>query len=53
MQSELVASDIPIPIINQGFVEDFKRLGVSFSEDPQDRIFRAHGMQSSCNTTVS
>lgn len=42
-QSELVASDIPIPIINQGFVEDFKRLGVSFSEDPQDRIFRAHG----------
>ena len=43
LQNELTAADIPSPILNESFIEDLKRTGIAFSEDPQDRLFRAHG----------
>lgn len=42
-QPELTAADIPLPTINDDFMEDLKRSGISFSDDPNDRLFRAHG----------
>lgn len=42
-QPELTAADIPSPILNERFMADLKRSGVNFSDDPQDRLFRAHG----------
>jgi len=42
-QPELTAADISPPIVNEGFIEAIKRSGVSFSDDPNDRLFRAHG----------
>ena len=42
-QPELLAASIPQPILNEAFMLDLKRSGVSFSDDPQDRLFRAHG----------
>ncbi|KAG8177710.1 hypothetical protein JTE90_008335 [Oedothorax gibbosus] len=35
--------DLPKPIINEKFVEEIKQLGIDYTLDPQDRLFRAHG----------
>jgi alkyldihydroxyacetonephosphate synthase len=42
-QPELTAADIQSPVLNEAFIEDVKRAGISFSDDPNDRLFRAHG----------
>ncbi|ESP02962.1 hypothetical protein LOTGIDRAFT_230434 [Lottia gigantea] len=42
-QGEITAADIPIPIKHEEFIDDVKRAGISFSDDCQDRLFRAHG----------
>ncbi|XP_075685625.1 alkyldihydroxyacetonephosphate synthase, peroxisomal isoform X1 [Rhinoderma darwinii] len=36
-------SDVPPAIVNEGFVQDIRAIGVSFSQDVEDRVFRAHG----------
>ena len=43
LQPELTAADIPSPIVNDGFVQAVKKSGMSFTDDPHDRLFRAHG----------
>ena len=42
-QPDLTAADIPSPILCDGFIEDLKNEGISYSDDPNDRLFRAHG----------
>lgn len=42
-QPDIQADKIPKPIINDGFLEDIKRSGISLTLDPHDRLFRAHG----------
>ena len=42
-QSELTAADIPLPTINEAYLADLKKTNISFSDDPQDRLYRAHG----------
>lgn len=42
-QTEMTSADVPAPIANEDFVEDLKKTGISFSDDPNDRLFRAHG----------
>ena len=43
LQPELTAASIPSPIVNEGFVEEVKKHGFTYSEEPHDRLFRAHG----------
>ena len=45
-QIEIKDCDIPKPILNENFMENLKALGVEYSMDPQDRLFRAHGLNS-------
>ncbi|GFQ83159.1 alkyldihydroxyacetonephosphate synthase, peroxisomal [Trichonephila clavata] len=35
--------DIPKPIVNEEFLEELKELGIDYTLDPQDRLYRAHG----------
>lgn len=42
-QPELTADQLPKAILNEAFMIDLKQSNVSFSDDPQDRLFRAHG----------
>ncbi|KAK2149953.1 hypothetical protein LSH36_429g00019 [Paralvinella palmiformis] len=42
-QPELTAANIPSPTVNESFVEEVKKLGLTYSEEPHDRLFRAHG----------
>lgn len=42
-QPEFTAASIPSPVVNEAFVEELKKSDFDYSEDPQDRIFRAHG----------
>jgi alkyldihydroxyacetonephosphate synthase len=43
-QNEMQLSKIPKPIMNHEFFNDLKSLvDITYSEDPQDRLFRAHG----------
>ncbi|XP_071788558.1 alkyldihydroxyacetonephosphate synthase, peroxisomal-like [Asterias amurensis] len=42
-QEEIRPENIPNVIRNEDFVAAIQRAGVSFSFDPQDRLFRAHG----------
>jgi alkyldihydroxyacetonephosphate synthase len=42
-QTEMAVDQIPNPIINESFMQDFKSTAISYSDDPQDRLFRAHG----------
>jgi len=42
-QPEFTAANIPAPTINVSFLDALKKSDVSFSDDPQDRVFRAHG----------
>ena len=45
-QPEMTADQIPNAIINDGFMIELKKTSISFSDDPQDRLFRAHGKYS-------
>ncbi|XP_076437357.1 alkyldihydroxyacetonephosphate synthase, peroxisomal-like [Babylonia areolata] len=42
-QPEIPAANIPIPIKNEEFIADLRKTAISFSDDCQDRVFRAHG----------
>lgn len=42
-QPELTAKDIPAPVRNEEFIADLRKKGVPFTDDCQDRLFRAHG----------
>ena len=42
-QPEMSADKIPTAIINEAFMLRMKKTGIDLSEDPQDRLFRAHG----------
>lgn len=43
-QPEYTADQLPKQIVNEAFMMDLKQnTTVEFSEDPQDRLFRAHG----------
>ncbi|KAK1166167.1 hypothetical protein AOXY_G12718 [Acipenser oxyrinchus oxyrinchus] len=42
-RSALNPSDVPPPILNEGFVQDLKSTAIPFSCETEDRIFRAHG----------
>ena len=44
-QPELTAADIPTPVQNEEFISGVKRMGISYTDDPHDRVFRAHGNQ--------
>ncbi|XP_030642242.1 alkyldihydroxyacetonephosphate synthase, peroxisomal [Chanos chanos] len=39
----LNASAVPVPNLNQAFMEELKALGVTLSQEPDDRVFRSHG----------
>jgi alkyldihydroxyacetonephosphate synthase len=40
-------SKIPVGVINEEFSNDLKKTNIASSDDPQDRLFRAHGIFSS------
>ncbi|XP_029647072.1 alkyldihydroxyacetonephosphate synthase, peroxisomal [Octopus sinensis] len=42
-QPEITAADIPPPVKNKEFLTDLRRTGINYSDDCQDRLFRAHG----------
>ncbi|XP_041119372.1 alkyldihydroxyacetonephosphate synthase, peroxisomal-like [Polyodon spathula] len=42
-RSALNPSEVPPPILNEGFVQDLKGTAIPFSHETEDRIFRAHG----------
>lgn len=42
-QPEITADKLPKAIINEEFLNEFKQTQIVFSDDPQDRLFRAHG----------
>ncbi|KAK1165644.1 hypothetical protein AOXY_G14228 [Acipenser oxyrinchus oxyrinchus] len=42
-RSALNPSEVPPPILNEGFVQDLKGTAIPFSHEAEDRIFRAHG----------
>ena len=42
-QPEMTSDHIPNAIINDSFMIDLKKTNISYSDDPQDRLFRAHG----------
>ncbi len=42
-QPELTAKNIPIAIRNEPFLTDIRNARFLHSDDPQDRLFRAHG----------
>ncbi|XP_018413584.1 PREDICTED: alkyldihydroxyacetonephosphate synthase, peroxisomal isoform X2 [Nanorana parkeri] len=42
-RASLNVSDAPPAILNEGFMQDIKAIGIPFSHDVEDRVFRAHG----------
>lgn len=42
-QPEITAGDIPTPIHNEDFMKAIRKERLTHSDDPQDRLFRAHG----------
>jgi alkyldihydroxyacetonephosphate synthase len=42
-QPEMTADQIPNVIINEPFMLELKQTQIAQSDDPQDRLFRAHG----------
>ena len=42
-QPEMTADQIPNVVHNEAFLIDLKQTVISYSDDPQDRLFRAHG----------
>ena len=43
-QPEISAANVPLPVKNEEFVAALRKSGISFSDDCQDRLFRAHGI---------
>jgi len=43
MQPEIPPASIPLPVKNDEFLAEFRKTGISCSDDCQDRLFRAHG----------
>ena len=43
VQPEIPAASIPMPVKNEEFVADMRKTAIPFSDDCQDRLFRAHG----------
>ncbi|XP_068429008.1 alkyldihydroxyacetonephosphate synthase, peroxisomal [Clinocottus analis] len=39
----LTSSAVQPPTLNEAFVEELKSIGIPFSHDAEDRVFRAHG----------
>lgn len=52
-QPEITAKDIPVPVHNESFLSDVRKHRLPHSDDPQDRLFRAHGMSRLCLSTRS
>ena len=48
-QPELTAKDIPTPIHNEEFLSAVRNVRLAHSDDPQDRLFRAHGKEKLIN----
>ena len=48
-QPELTAKDIPTPIHNEEFLSAVRKVRLAHSDDPQDRLFRAHGKEKFIN----
>lgn len=44
-QPEMTVDQIPNAILNEPFMIELKKTLISYSDDPQDRLFRAHGIQ--------
>ncbi|XP_063789462.1 alkyldihydroxyacetonephosphate synthase, peroxisomal [Pseudophryne corroboree] len=42
-RASLNVSDAPPAVVNEGFIQEIKAIGISFSQDVEDRVFRAHG----------
>ena len=42
-QPEMTADQIPNAIVNEPFLVELKQTQISYSDDPQDRLYRAHG----------
>lgn len=42
-QPEMTVDQIPNMITCEPFMNDLKQTQISYSDDPQDRLFRAHG----------
>ncbi|CAI9546413.1 unnamed protein product, partial [Staurois parvus] len=42
-RASLNVTDAPPAILNEGFIQDVKAIGIPFSHDVEDRVFRAHG----------
>ncbi|PIK46848.1 Alkyldihydroxyacetonephosphate synthase, peroxisomal [Apostichopus japonicus] len=42
-QGEIPSESLPKPVTNEGFFNEIRQSGMSFSLDGQDRLFRAHG----------
>ncbi|CAH1241220.1 AGPS [Branchiostoma lanceolatum] len=42
-QPERKPEDVPEPVTNEDFLKDVSELDISYSQDPQDREFHAHG----------
>ncbi len=43
-QPEMTIDQIPNMITCEPFMNDLKQTQISYSDDPQDRLFRAHGL---------
>ena len=43
LKPEITAKDIQAPVRNDDFLVDMRRTGINFTDDCQDRLFRAHG----------
>ena len=43
-QPEPTAAQIPAPVVNEAFLTDLKKTSIANTDDPQDRLFRSHGM---------
>lgn len=41
--AEIKNEVLPTPLTNKDFLEDLKTVNISYTDDPQDRLFRSHG----------
>ena len=44
-QPEMTPDKIPNVILNEEFMQDLKKTSITYSDDPQDRLLRGHGMK--------
>ncbi|XP_013772672.2 alkyldihydroxyacetonephosphate synthase, peroxisomal-like [Limulus polyphemus] len=42
-QAEIKNEVLPTPLTNKDFLEDLKIVNISYTDEPQDRLFRSHG----------